>query len=601
MPKNIVLCSDGTGQSGGKGNQTNVWRIYKSVATMDFKAPPTATEDAKAFSQKAPPLEQRIFYDDGVGTSRIRWWALFCGIFGYGLSRNVKQLYATLAANFDPGDHIYLFGFSRGAFTVRTLAGLIDACGVVDRRHPEENRFLDDAELEAVVDTAYKAYRQKYSALLCRVLKQLLRVKDIDLDDFRSTNCIRVTQDQYKDYKNIPKNSVDKNHVPIRFIGVWDTVDAVGFPVDCIANFWNKKIYQFKFSNYALGDGVDKACHALAIDEERGSFQPRLFDQRPHKDGRVVGSSPVDDGRIEQVWFPGVHSNVGGGYPKQGMAHVTLNWMMAKAEEQGLRFDKYYKTRFQAAANIQDKLYDSRSGLSVYYRYKPRNLKRFAEYTPIKIHVSAFHRILACTDNYAPGHIVTFQPEVNDPTHSGETPDYQTGLVTAWEDGLANFGDDYHQPVLVKARSRLHGWFTLASFLVLAAGFTLDKLLGPVGHTHLLLKVVKSVATEIPWVGPPLYNAILEPLFRNPILGLVIIAIPLLFYWRGRVLMGKQNRYYQSFWRKTLNAPWWEQSSKPFSQIELKSKAASPYRIENSLATTSQTTPALAGKAALEV
>ncbi len=591
MPKNIVLCSDGTGQSGGKGNQTNVWRIYKSVASMDFKAPPTATEDAKAFSQKGLPLEQRVFYDDGVGTGRIRWWALFCGIFGYGLSRNVKQLYATLVANFDPGDHIYLFGFSRGAFTVRTLAGLIDACGVIDRRHREADRCLDDAELAALVEKAYKAYRQKYSALLCRVLKQLFRVKDINLDDFRSTNCIRATHDQYKDYKNIPKKSVEKNHVPIRFIGVWDTVDAVGFPVDLIAKCWNSCIYHFKFKDYSLSDRVDKACHALAIDEERGSFQPWLFDQRPRKDGRVVGSCPVDDGRIEQVWFPGVHSNVGGGYPKQGMAHVTLNWMMAKAEKQGLRFDKYYKTRFQAAANIQDKLYDSRSGLSVYYRYKPRNLEVLSEFTPIKIHVSTFHRILARTENYAPGSIVDFQLVVDEPTHIGETPDDQTRLLKAWQDGWDSFGNDYHQPVLVKARSRLHGWFTLASFLVLAAGFTLDKLLGPVGQSHLLLKVVKSVATEVPWVGPQLYEAILEPLFRNPFLGLVIIMIPFLFYWWGRVLMNKQNGYYQSFWRKTLSASWWEKDIWRPKQIESKS----------SVTTTSRTGPVLAEKEAYEV
>lgn len=120
MPKNIVICSDGTGNTAIKGRGTNVFKLYEAG-------------DLEGHKTNRALTRQIAFYDDGVGTGRLRVWRLLSGALGWGLSRNVRQLYADLARTYDPGDQIFLFGFSRGAFTVRTLAGFMATCGIVDR------------------------------------------------------------------------------------------------------------------------------------------------------------------------------------------------------------------------------------------------------------------------------------------------------------------------------------------------------------------------------------------------------------------------------------------------------------------------------------
>jgi uncharacterized protein (DUF2235 family) len=143
MPRNIILCSDGTGNTAIKGRGTNVFKLYEAL-DLD-------------------PEKQVAFYDDGVGTERLRPLAALGGAFGFGLSRNVRQVYTALARVYEPGDRIFLFGFSRGAFTVRTLAGFIAACGIVDRA-----RRRSDDGLEAAVKEAYSAYRDRYRTPLMR-------------------------------------------------------------------------------------------------------------------------------------------------------------------------------------------------------------------------------------------------------------------------------------------------------------------------------------------------------------------------------------------------------------------------------------------------
>src|SRR5882672_1433570 len=106
MSKNIVLLSDGTGNSSSKIFKTNVWRLFQALDLTD-------------------PARQVAFYDDGVGTSSFKWWAAFTGIFGIGLKRNVIAIYCFCCRNFKEGDEIFGFGFSRGSFTIRVVAGLI--------------------------------------------------------------------------------------------------------------------------------------------------------------------------------------------------------------------------------------------------------------------------------------------------------------------------------------------------------------------------------------------------------------------------------------------------------------------------------------------
>jgi hypothetical protein len=140
---------------------------------------------------------------------------------------------------------------------------------------------------------------------------------------------------------------------------------------------------------------VQQACHALALDDERHSFHPLLWDETG------------DGQRIEQVWFAGAHSNVGGGYPKQGMSLVALDWMMARAEDAGLRFIETDRQVYREHAHVDDKLYDSRAGLGVFYRWKPRDMAALCAEsgTPPVLHLSVLERIAHGTDDYAPGNL----------------------------------------------------------------------------------------------------------------------------------------------------------------------------------------------------
>jgi uncharacterized protein (DUF2235 family) len=361
--KNIVICSDGTGNSTTKGRGTNVFKLFEAVDVNGHR--------------RDPGLRRQLaFYDDGVGTENLKWLRAFAGATGYGMSRNVKQLYRELCRVYEPGDAIYLFGFSRGAFTVRTLSGLINDCGLVDPADCHtEDEFRDRTR------GAYKAYRRKFRALLARVV---VRRGGISSAEFKA--------------QFARKDADGKTDVPrIRLLGVWDTVDAVGLPF-ALADVWNKIIWQYKFETTTLVDVVERGCHALALDDERAEFDPVIWNE----------DHPETRRRVEQVWFAGSHSNVGGGYPQHGMSLVALDWMMSHAQAQGIRFVAHTRDEYETQHSFADKLYDPRSGLGVFYRWKPRNVDALCAKRGIaipKIHVSAIERIVQAPEGYAPGNI----------------------------------------------------------------------------------------------------------------------------------------------------------------------------------------------------
>jgi len=378
MHKHIVICSDGTGNTAIKGRGTNVFKLYEAV-------------DLEGHRTDGKKPAQIGFYDDGVGTGRLKALAILAGAFGIGLSRNVRQLYTDLARVYEPGDRLFLFGFSRGAFTVRTLSGFIAACGIMDRRHRE---CTSDDQLQRRVYRAYRAYRNRYGTRLM----QLIRGGWTDAPE----SVVKVRRKWAVQHEG-DRGGAEPWQVPIAFVGVWDTVDAVGFPVPWLADLWNTAVYRFKFPDHVLGPMVERARHALAIDDERHTFHPLLWDEKPKDDHK---KKPEPD-RIKQVWFSGVHCNVGGGYPKQGMSLVSLAWMMEEAEAAGLRFSPLDRQLYHERQNVYDKLYDSRSGLAFFYRYLPRDVDRLCtdhSLTP-KIHSSAVERILHAPQGYAPGNI----------------------------------------------------------------------------------------------------------------------------------------------------------------------------------------------------
>ncbi|HSJ16342.1 MAG TPA: DUF2235 domain-containing protein, partial [Longimicrobiales bacterium] len=291
MPRNIVICCDGTWNTAdqharGVPCPTNVIKTARAVAPM-----------------RADGTPQIVFYSQGVGTH----WGLdriTGGAFGVGLSRNVQEAYRFIVHNLEVGDNLYVFGFSRGAYTARSLCGLIRKAGVLSKQNSD------------LVPQAYALYRRR----------------DVHPDDppavrFREENSRETT---------------------IHFLGVWDTVGALGIPARGLRALTARR---HQFHDVELSRIVRNAFHALAIDEHRRAFKPALWSAK---------SSPGQ--RVEQVWFAGAHSNVGGGYPESGLADEAFVWLKERAEECGLAFDPAYIAR-RVHPEVMDTLRDARVGL----------------------------------------------------------------------------------------------------------------------------------------------------------------------------------------------------------------------------------------------
>lgn len=361
-PKNIVLCSDGTGNTSTKGRGTNVFKIYEAVDIHGYMSIPDCPR-------------QVAYYCDGVGTDNFAVHRMIGAAFGYGFAASIRKLYTALVHVYTPGDKLFLFGFSRGAYTIRALAGMIQHCGILQREI-----FPAEADLEARVHVCWKQFEKvAFPRFISDAARRAAPAsKDTGADERRT---------QLGSYPDEPE---------IEFIGVWDTVGAVGMPVDELKPLINW-ICPRKFDELNVGQSVKRACHALSIDDERRTFHPELWNEEGARAGQV-----------DQVWFAGVHSNVGGGYPKHGMSLVSLDWMMDEASLHGLRFIPAAREYVRKQQNVHDKHYDSRAGYGVYYRWEPRDiLKICEEYKAAKpkIHVSVFERIANTTDGYAPGNI----------------------------------------------------------------------------------------------------------------------------------------------------------------------------------------------------
>ncbi|MFO1434361.1 MAG: DUF2235 domain-containing protein [Candidatus Competibacteraceae bacterium] len=375
MPKNIVLLSDGTGNSAGKLSSTNVWRLYQA---LDLSKPPANT---------AAP-EQIAYYDNGVGTSSFRPLALLGGAFGWGLKRNVIDLYTFLCWNYVDGDQIYCFGFSRGAFTIRVLTGLIHFHGLVDKAEYKDSK----EELRRLATRVFREFRHD-----CAKKKSRLVGYAWTLGKKAADHC-RLYGPPSK-----------KEGPAIAFLGLWDTVAAYGLPIDELTRAWDF-IFPLSTPKRDLVSNVERACHALALDDERNTFHPVLWNEE-NESGNSQTKNICDE-RITQVWFCGMHSNVGGGYPDDALAYVSLDWMVDMAGQAGLKFKPDERKEIKAKAYWDGKMEDSRHGLGGSYRYLPRKLEVLTEdiddkdnkvvIERPKIHESVLKRIKSGTDGYAP-------------------------------------------------------------------------------------------------------------------------------------------------------------------------------------------------------
>jgi uncharacterized protein (DUF2235 family) len=305
--KRIVICADGTWNSArstavGDSATTNVWLLYQLV---------------KQFAADGTP--QLAHYHPGVGTGGFID-RVVGGAFGVGLGLNIRQCYRFLVDHYHPGDYVYLFGFSRGAYTVRSLAGLVRNCGIIDSEKLDPGTTIDDA-----VKDAFSLYRRRGDASAPNAQLSV---------DFR-------TKRSHPDFR-------------LTCIGVWDTVGSLGIPVGLLGHLTSHLV---GFHDVTLSSWVDRAYHAVAIDERRRPFVPTLWLQQP--DAREQGQ------RVEQRWFTGVHSDVGGGYPwpDRGLATLALRWMAERvASACKLELDM---APLDAAPATRIALHDS---LSLWYR-----------------------------------------------------------------------------------------------------------------------------------------------------------------------------------------------------------------------------------------
>ncbi|WP_198265608.1 DUF2235 domain-containing protein [sulfur-oxidizing endosymbiont of Gigantopelta aegis] len=382
--KNIILCSDGTGNKGGAGAETNVFQLYNAIDIHD------------------PALEQVVFYENGVGTQKNKIIKGISGAFGFGFGQNVKDLYEFLVRQYEPGDNIYMFGFSRGAATIRGFAGFLQICGLVDKFKKNTNGdyaldvdghkvFKCDEELGREMDEAFCCY-QKNDPNSPQTPHQA--------EQFKAKTALHH------------ETFVPNGNVPIKFIGVWDTVSALGFP-DGLSPLAGSIMATFQgiinrccphlFYNYQLNENVKHVFHALSLDDERRTFHPKVWREIPKPD------EPLERPKnIEQVWFAGMHSNVGGGYTRKGLSNVTFDWMLERAQLHGLKFISGFCENIKERVNVHGRLYDSRDGLAFYYRYAPRNLPQLCTESgkiasdEIKIHNSVLSRMKYRTSEYAP-------------------------------------------------------------------------------------------------------------------------------------------------------------------------------------------------------
>lgn len=312
MKKRLIILCDGT------------WNRADQV--HDGKVCPTNVAQLNDLIVKGVVngVEQIPRYQQGVGTGRFN--RLLGGATGWGLSRHVREVYTWLCEDYRPGDEIFFFGFSRGAYTARSAVGLIRACGIV-------NRDADGNVSGDLVRRAYDVYRNA--------------PQDGEGPDYPTA-------------KNFRKEHAVEEETRIRCIGVWDTVGALGIPLSGAR--WNRFNKKYQFHNVTLSSRVEAAYQALAIDEHRGPFVPAVWKQSPDR--------AKADMKLEQAWFPGAHSDVGGGYVRHELSDLTLHWMTARAVAEGLVVDPAY-----VPAPDTDKyttystVHDSRSW--IYQRIRP--------------------------------------------------------------------------------------------------------------------------------------------------------------------------------------------------------------------------------------
>ncbi|KAK1233033.1 hypothetical protein PQX77_003836 [Marasmius sp. AFHP31] len=291
VKKRIVVCCDGTWQDGISENR----RLYTNVLRN------AAQRLARTMNQEdvrtSPPTPQIVFYQSGIGTEKNFYSEYVDGTTGGTLADKVEEAYAFIAHNYFPGDEIYLFGFSRGAYTVRMVAMLIGEIGVLDRKNMDHFGKL------------YVAYQLLGKA-----------------DDAKERAEAQAEVERYKDKisDSLHRSLIDEQPFSVKCLGVFDTVGSLGLPEELTIGSSRVKTL-FGLPDRILGDHIERAYQALALNEPRKNFDCTRMEQTDK--GRTKNQI------LSQCWFTGSHSDIGGGYYNHDLADITLTWMMANISD----------------------------------------------------------------------------------------------------------------------------------------------------------------------------------------------------------------------------------------------------------------------------
>ncbi len=293
-PRNLAFISDGTLSTLRRGAESNAGLLYRQLLEV------------------GPRPNQQFDYDPGIqGAGLLKW---FNALTGMGINLSICQGYSFLASRYRPGDRIFLFGYSRGAYAVRSLAGMIGSVGLVRRQSATQRN----------VRRAFRLYQRNGGTGQSKTRGA-----------FTNLHC--------------------HGNVPIVMVGVWDTVKTLGLPYPVLSRL---SPMATGFHDHALGHHIGHGYHALAIDEDRTAYAPILWQRSAHWEGR-----------LEQSWFPGAHADVGGDISDRTDArpqtNIALNWMLRRAARHGLTLPEGWQTRFPedpAAPHI-----GNRSGIARLY------------------------------------------------------------------------------------------------------------------------------------------------------------------------------------------------------------------------------------------
>jgi len=300
--KHLIICLDGTwSNADSPAPQTNIALLAGIVDPNPAGGP-----------------EQRVYYDAGVGTGGFLD-RIVGGTFGRGLSANVLAAYRFLCQFYRPGDNIYVFGYSRGAFTARSLCGFLSASGLL----------TEDACNAANLEFAWDYYRTAPKARYPADRARLRRIAHGD-------------------------------EPRVKFLGVFDTVGALGIPRGFMSRIGRRAI---QFHDADVSSVVDYCCHALAIDEHRMEFEAAVWTEPRHRKYRTV----------EQAWFPGSHANVGGGCDDNGLSDLALEWMLKRLTRHcpELRLSPQAMWPRQLGPSYRGKLHEPRSWMFWRSRWRP--------------------------------------------------------------------------------------------------------------------------------------------------------------------------------------------------------------------------------------